>query len=204
MFCHQPDLAGQVEGHQHWLNVEDLDALYATHLARGATIVSPLEDKPWGKREYTVRDLNGYHLRFAGEPTYQSKGDGVFPEGVRIVRRMPMAEEFRTIAGAEFYASGVPAGILERTHQGFVATAPDGEVIGTTRVMCDAPGWYSIWDVAVRPDWQGRRIGTALVQDAIDFVREESPGAWLYLFTTKHGFYERLGFGTESVTLMRV
>jgi predicted N-acetyltransferase YhbS len=85
-----------------------------------------------------------------------------------------------------------------------VATAPDGEVIGTTRVMRDAPGWYSIWDVAVRPDWQGRRIGTALVQDAIDFVREESPGAWLYLFTTKHRFYERLGFGTESVTMMRV
>src|SRR3954466_11449288 len=60
MFSYQPDLAAKVEGHEHWLAVEDVDALYSAHVERGAQIVSPIENKPWGRREYVVRDPNGY------------------------------------------------------------------------------------------------------------------------------------------------
>ncbi len=38
--------------------------MYQAHRANGARIVSELEDKPWGLREYTIEDPNGYHLRF--------------------------------------------------------------------------------------------------------------------------------------------
>jgi uncharacterized glyoxalase superfamily protein PhnB len=44
--------------------VHDVDALYARHQQNGVMIISPLEKKPWGMREYTVQDPNGYHLRF--------------------------------------------------------------------------------------------------------------------------------------------
>jgi uncharacterized glyoxalase superfamily protein PhnB len=50
--------------------VEDADALYAEYRARGVEIVEPLESKPWGMREFTVKDLDGHFIRIGrGEKT---------------------------------------------------------------------------------------------------------------------------------------
>jgi uncharacterized glyoxalase superfamily protein PhnB len=67
MFHLDAGLAKHVEGHQHYFHVKGVDDLYARHQQNGVQIISPLERKPWGEREYTIRDPNGYHLRF-GEP----------------------------------------------------------------------------------------------------------------------------------------
>ena len=40
------------------------DELCEFQRARGVEIVEPLGDRPWGFRDYTVRDLHGYHLIF--------------------------------------------------------------------------------------------------------------------------------------------
>jgi catechol 2,3-dioxygenase-like lactoylglutathione lyase family enzyme len=44
--------------------IGDADELYDFHRASGVEIVSPPADKPWGLRDYAVRDLNGYVLTF--------------------------------------------------------------------------------------------------------------------------------------------
>jgi catechol 2,3-dioxygenase-like lactoylglutathione lyase family enzyme len=44
--------------------VGNADELHEFHLANGVEIVAPPDDKPWGLREYTVRDPNGYYLNF--------------------------------------------------------------------------------------------------------------------------------------------
>jgi catechol 2,3-dioxygenase-like lactoylglutathione lyase family enzyme len=62
-----PDLAKHVEGQQYDFFVTNIDDLYVRHQQAGVLIVSPLERKQWGMREYTITDPNGYHLRF-GEP----------------------------------------------------------------------------------------------------------------------------------------
>ena len=64
MFQKNVELAKHVEGHQHYFFVTGVDELHARHQQNGVSIISPLERKPWGMREYTVRDPNGYHLRF--------------------------------------------------------------------------------------------------------------------------------------------
>ena len=43
----------------HWVFREDLDASYRELQSSGANIVDPLERKPWGLRQFTVRDLDG-------------------------------------------------------------------------------------------------------------------------------------------------
>jgi catechol 2,3-dioxygenase-like lactoylglutathione lyase family enzyme len=43
--------------------VDDVDVVHAHAVERGAEIVSPLEDKPWNVREFSVRDPNGNVLR---------------------------------------------------------------------------------------------------------------------------------------------
>jgi catechol 2,3-dioxygenase-like lactoylglutathione lyase family enzyme len=44
--------------------VSDADALHEFHRANGVQIVAPPEDRPYGLRDYTVRDLHGYILNF--------------------------------------------------------------------------------------------------------------------------------------------
>ena len=59
-----PPVAETAKGQQVMICVPGVDAMYERHKAKGANIISDIEDKPWGLREYIVEDPNGYHLRF--------------------------------------------------------------------------------------------------------------------------------------------
>jgi RimJ/RimL family protein N-acetyltransferase/catechol 2,3-dioxygenase-like lactoylglutathione lyase family enzyme len=48
--------------------VEDVDRLCAEFRTAGAQIEEPPEDKPYGLREFSLRDCHGHRLRFAGPP----------------------------------------------------------------------------------------------------------------------------------------
>lgn len=48
----------------HWVFTNDIDATYEEMRARGANIVEPLETKPWGKRQFTIEDLDGNRFYF--------------------------------------------------------------------------------------------------------------------------------------------
>jgi predicted enzyme related to lactoylglutathione lyase len=43
----------------HWVFAPNIDATYEELKASGANIVEPLETKPWGLRQFTVKDLDG-------------------------------------------------------------------------------------------------------------------------------------------------
>ena len=49
-----------------YVEVEDVETHLENAVARGATITSPLERQPWGKRMYGARDPAGYGWSFAG------------------------------------------------------------------------------------------------------------------------------------------
>jgi hypothetical protein len=50
------------------VNVSGIDALYDEFLLRGAIHPNdPLGDKPWGKREFSILDVDGNVLTFAAE-----------------------------------------------------------------------------------------------------------------------------------------
>ena len=61
---HNPALAATAKGQQIMICVPKIDEMYQRHRNNGAKIISDIENKPWGLREYTVEDPNGYHLRF--------------------------------------------------------------------------------------------------------------------------------------------
>ncbi|HLY61860.1 MAG TPA: VOC family protein [Terriglobia bacterium] len=44
--------------------VGDADELYEFHRGNGVEIAEPIEDRPYGIRDYTLRDLHGYSLTF--------------------------------------------------------------------------------------------------------------------------------------------
>jgi catechol 2,3-dioxygenase-like lactoylglutathione lyase family enzyme len=48
-----------------FLWVTDIDAVCAQHRARGADIIEELISRPWGVRQYVIREPNGYLLKIA-------------------------------------------------------------------------------------------------------------------------------------------
>lgn len=70
--------------------VRDADELYEFHRANGVEIVEALDDRPYGLRDYTVRDLYGYELGFGhyiytvGEPVPIERVD----VSVRLEKRL--------------------------------------------------------------------------------------------------------------------
>jgi catechol 2,3-dioxygenase-like lactoylglutathione lyase family enzyme len=47
-----------------WI-VEQVDDIYAEYTQKDLTLLSELENKPWGMREFTIKDINGYSIRIA-------------------------------------------------------------------------------------------------------------------------------------------
>jgi len=70
--------------------IGDADELYDFHRARGVEIIAEPADKPYGLRDYRVRDLHGYELSFGhhiytvGEPAPIERVD----VPVRLERRL--------------------------------------------------------------------------------------------------------------------
>jgi uncharacterized glyoxalase superfamily protein PhnB len=48
----------------HWMFAAEIDAIYEELMSSGAQIVDPLEEKPWGLRQFTVKDVDGnlFHI----------------------------------------------------------------------------------------------------------------------------------------------
>lgn len=45
-----------------YIVVENVNALHAELMTRGANVISPLQDRPWSCREFWVMDADGYIL----------------------------------------------------------------------------------------------------------------------------------------------
>ena len=67
IFGLNPEMAAHTKGMEVMVFVDEPDALYTEFSAKGVEILSEPEDKPWGVREFSIRDINGYVLRIGGE-----------------------------------------------------------------------------------------------------------------------------------------
>lgn len=197
MFAQQPGFDAKAGGRWHAFFVEGIDELYDLHRRNGATIHAPLEAKPWGLREYTVRDPDGHYLRFGQRSLDRSATAGRGPaDDVAIVERLPTAEEYRGLIPpdrAEKALAGARSGVV----------AVEGDrVVGAGLVLGDGATFAYLKDIMVLPDWQGRQVGSRIVQALLDGIRGSGPeGVLVTLFTGSNlaEFYEPFGFlGPDS------
>jgi hypothetical protein len=67
--CHDHELATAIRERKLtpdiFLWVSDIDSVYARHRANHADITEELSARPWGTRQYVVREPNGYCLKIA-------------------------------------------------------------------------------------------------------------------------------------------
>lgn len=68
-FSYDPDLAQLIRNAkvfpEVFIWITDASIVLQKHIDNGATIVEDISDRPWGARQYVVRDINNYHLKFA-------------------------------------------------------------------------------------------------------------------------------------------
>jgi catechol 2,3-dioxygenase-like lactoylglutathione lyase family enzyme len=201
--CQQPEVAAKVEGHQHWFGVDDADATHALHRSRGAQIVQEISDRPWGAREYVVRDPNGYHVRFGGPIKYVRPTNALdkIPTHIRIEPRLPTVDEYvrinKTLGWQKDVATVAPA--LAGSLCGVVAIdTRDTSAVGMARAVGDGVHFIYVQDVNVIPEYQHQKIGSAIMESLMTELRRRfTKGASVYLFTGKPAFYEPFGFHAD-------
>jgi GNAT superfamily N-acetyltransferase len=192
---------GRIGGQWHSFFVEGIDALHDLHARNGATICSPLEMKPWGLREYTIRDLNGHYLRFGARGASRSATAARTPaRDVSIVERLATPEELHEILLAVGWSQDEQpdrtAEVLAGARLGVVAVAGN-RVVGSGIVLGDGATFAYLKDIVVHPEWQRRGIGTKIVEALLTMLRRPNPREMLVtLLTGQHlgEFYERFGF----------
>ncbi len=210
-FSLNPDLASASKGNAIFINTKKLEALYDFHQQNKAEIVEPLENKPWGMAAYTVREINGYYIIFAGAPLSERKINSTeLPSTVRIISRLPTADEYRHLAlsvGWSAYTSDeVSQNLLAAPVFAVVAEErQSNEVIGCALILSDQASFYYIKDVIVHPDWQYKHVGSALMKHVTNWLNENAANNALVALITPEGlkpFYQQFGF-TPAFSMLK-
>lgn len=195
-----------------WMRVSHIETLYQLHQERKAEIVMPLARQPYGYNEYIIRDNNGYYISFA-EPA--SVGDErhsePMPATVRVVGRKLTPAEYRHLASSVGWSKKAADDepiqttdeLLQRKIDAtqFIAVAENsetGEAIGCALVMGDGLSFFYIKDVMVHPDWQRKRVGSAVMKEVKRWLDANAPNKSLVgLFTAESlaPFYQQTDFG---------
>jgi predicted GNAT family N-acyltransferase len=83
----------------------------------------------------------------------------------------------------------------DATSRHAVAVTPDGQCVGTARLLADG----HLGRMAVLPSWRRQGLGSALARALIEeAVRRRHAGIVLHAQTHAIGFYRRLGFREEG------
>ena len=66
LFNYNPAMAKKIGGFELVMFVDDVDGIYNEFRGKPQIkFTAPIKDEPWGIREFTIRDLNGYFLRIS-------------------------------------------------------------------------------------------------------------------------------------------
>jgi GNAT superfamily N-acetyltransferase/uncharacterized glyoxalase superfamily protein PhnB len=202
-FSKNPKLASASKGNAVFIRARKLEALYHFHQNRNAEIVEPLENKPWGIAGYTIKDINGYYIIFAGDLINERKEkSGVLPSNVKITARLPTTEEYKYLAssvGWSLYTSDTVAEKLLAAPV-FAVVAEDeisNKAIGCALILGDHASFYYIKDVIVHPEWQARNVGTAMMKELSRWLKNNAANNALAGLITPEAlapFYQQFGF----------
>jgi GNAT superfamily N-acetyltransferase len=119
-----------------------------------------------------------------------------------VVERIPTIEEYLALREAVGWGR-LDELMTERglAHALFsVCVLHDEQVIGCGRVIGDGGLYFYLQDIMVLPAYQGRGVGTQLMQAILAYLDDHAlPGAFVGLMAAKGatGFYTKFGFAVR-------
>ena len=209
-FSRNPDLAAASKGNSIWIRLQRLEELYKIHQQRNAEIIAPLASQPWGMAQYTIRDINGYFVDFAGMIPDREKSITTLSGDVQVTKRIPSTEEYRNLATSVGWSPSsnddmIKAVLAAAVFAVVAENTTSGEIIGCALLLGDHATFYYVKDVMVRPDWQRKRVGTMLMQALTNWLENNAENnALVGLITGEmlEPFYQQFGF-TQSFAMLR-
>ena len=212
---HNPGLAAHTEGTSISISVRNIETLYKQHQdglrqSQNAQIITPLGITPMGSREYTVREINGCLLRFSAPPApvFRAK---TLPPSVQIVERAPTVDEYLFLTNSVGWQGISREDAARRIDEAcccLIAQQKDNDTaVGSLFVVPVGTRDFYIKDVMVHPNWQGQRIGAALIQKMLKWVHQNAANtAQISLHTDESiaPFYASLGFTTHFGMSQRI
>jgi len=202
-FSQDEKLASVSRGNAIFIKVKNLETLYDFHQKRNAVIAEPLENKPWGMAGYTVQDINGYYIIFAGAPISGKRLPSTeTPTNVKIIHRAPTVKEYQHLTSAVgwnlYSGDEVVTKLLSAPIFALVAEdTATNEVIGCVLLLSDSASFYYIKDLVVHPDWQSKHVGTVLMKELTTWVERNGAANSLVALITGESlspFYIQFGF----------
>lgn len=202
-FSQNAKLASASKGNAIFIRVKNLEALYDFHQKKNAVIAETLENKPWGMAGYTVQDINGYYIVFAGPPITERKiSSEELPSRIKIIPGLPTVKEYQQLTGSvgwSLYSSDeVVTKLLSAPVFGVTATdIATNEIIGCALLLSDNASFYYVKDLVVRPDWQSKHVGTALMKELNSWLEKNGTNSSLVALITGENlapFYKPFGF----------
>jgi uncharacterized glyoxalase superfamily protein PhnB len=69
--CPEDISADEIGCHSYfgYVEISKIDELLTEYKARGVEILSDIENKPWGQREFSIKTIDGHRITF-GEQIY--------------------------------------------------------------------------------------------------------------------------------------
>ena len=67
--CPDETPASEINCHSYfaYFEVEDIEALYNEYQSKKVDVLSGIENKPWGQREFSIRTVDGHRITFGEE-----------------------------------------------------------------------------------------------------------------------------------------
>ena len=67
--CPDDKPASEIDSHSYfaYLEVDNIDMLYKEYQSKGVEVLSSIENKPWGQREFSIRTIDGHRITFGEE-----------------------------------------------------------------------------------------------------------------------------------------
>ena len=206
-----PELAAASKGNAIFIRARELESLYDFHQKKNATIVEPLENKPWGMAGYTVKENNGYYIIFAGALLSDKNTRSTeLPSTVKIIERSPTVKEYQYLTssvGWSLYSGDevVTKLLLAPVFSVVAEDVSSNQVIGCGLVLGDNASFYYIKDLVVHPGWQAKHVGTALMKALNEWIENNGADRSLVALITGENlaaFYKNFGF-TPAFTMIR-
>jgi len=212
-FSRNPKLAATSKGNAIFIRVKNLPSLYQFHQTKKVEIVEPLENKPWGMSGYTVRDINGYYVVFAGALISNREKIETKPSPeVTIISRIPTPKEYMELVLAVGWDKYVTYSMLDKvlTAPAYAVVAEEtgsGKVIGCALLLSDQATFYYVKDVMVLPNWQSKGVGSMLMKEITRWLdKHAAENAFIGLFTGENlaPFYKQFDFRPAFGMLKKV
>jgi N-acetylglutamate synthase-like GNAT family acetyltransferase len=158
----------------------------------------------WGVREMLVEDPDGHGIRFGQNAPVsdREKSAAELPASVKIIARIATPKETQQLSASVGWTasldpklSSVPP--VEIMHAAVAEDVHSKKVIGCVFLYGDSTGFFYVRNLVVDPDWQSKRVGTALMQEVTQWLEKNAPHnstIWLHTPENLAPFYRQFGF----------